>query len=1048
MKIKILSLAVLAGLTALIYSGIKRNQSNVAEASYQVRENNSNSASAQGAVEYWKSIRGSVENGEVKEEDYNRVIAQIENKRASRAGGIGLEFEPIGPTNIGGRTRGLVVDINDPEIIIAASVTGGVFRSLNGGNTWTTSFGTEKTLTTSYLTQGPDGVVYLATGAASFELAGSTENGNSTPKEPGIGIMKSIDQGLTWTLLESTEVAGTDQRFRTINEVKVSPIDAKIIAVATYRGLQVSFDGGLTWIDNLICVGGSGTPPFVGDINSLEFSLDGKMLWVGSDDGRFFYLDDISATNTCGFVRTEVADGWVTGSNRMKLSASVINPLKVYAALTDAGDVLIDIIESVDGGKTFKTINPNVPTSNPNFDIFGNSQAWYDLLFKVVPNTADSTRENIWIGGVDLWRFDGNWTQASVGGRANGGHNPFFVHVDHHIMTYNKKNPNQLYFGNDGGVFKSLDGGYEFFDVNKGYMTTQFYSIDIANFDYVIGGTQDNGNIIVSPLRPGDTDFGAVVFNENITNGDGFDCVVSSIADVKYTSAQYNNVGRGLIVDVKGGAACGQYCDDQGHFYTKLALWESRDDKTSKFFLAFESDTVADAIDLGTGIRKTFSGTIKPIQDAAEVILGSIEIGTIDDRLKYNGAGGFTGNGIGTLDETTMEFSVTFNSPPQLNAKVNAYYASNYKAGSVLNVGSRTAQLPIQHILTTNLEPGDVELIQDPVQSIIAMSTSQECLSGQSHAARSCSGRTSGIMLGRDAINTSEELKWLFVPGGSGYRMVFSPNGDKLFASVGGSVDRLNGINDVYTQDDADKVTRTRISGFGGGTVTGISIHPNDPETLLVTTGNYGITSSHVYVVTGAMGANPVARAVGGDLPNFPVYDAIFDMTNPDRVILGTDKGVWTTNDVWAASPIYAEENSTIGNFPVIDIDQQTLPFGEASNREVIYLGTHGRGIWKSGSVVTGVAPNLTSAKVWESEIKLFPNPAKFNIQIEYTVANPDEVTMRIYSIAGNIMKTITPSALEGENSINVSVNDLPSGTYFINLIDGNSQKVAKFIKM
>jgi hypothetical protein len=124
MKIKILSLAILSGLTALIYSGINRNQSDVAEASYQVRENNSNSASAQGAVEYWKSIRGSVENGEVKEEDYNRVIAQIENKRASRAGGIGLEFEPIGPTNIGGRTRGLVVDMDDPEIIIAASVTG------------------------------------------------------------------------------------------------------------------------------------------------------------------------------------------------------------------------------------------------------------------------------------------------------------------------------------------------------------------------------------------------------------------------------------------------------------------------------------------------------------------------------------------------------------------------------------------------------------------------------------------------------------------------------------------------------------------------------------------------------------------------------------------------------------------------------------------------------------------------------------------------------------------------------------------------------------
>lgn len=1048
MKIKILSIAVLTGLTALIYSGVKNNQSDLTKASYQIRENNNNNASAKGAAEYWKMIRGSLEDGGINEEDYNNVMAQIENRNASRAGGIGLEFEPIGPTNIGGRTRGLVVDVEDPNIIYAAAVTGGVFKSLNGGNTWTTSFGAEKTLTTSFLTQASDGTLYLATGASSFELAGVSENGNSAPKEPGIGIMKSVNQGVTWTLLNSTEVTDTDFRFRTINEIKVSPTNPKIIAVATSRGLQVSFDAGVSWIDDLVC-NIQGTAPLTGDINSIEFSLDGKSLWIGSDVGSFYYLDDLTATNSCGAVLALEKNGWKLGSARMKLSASTINPKKVYVALTDGGDRLIDLIESSDGGENFKSVNPNVPRSNPNFDLFGNAQAWYDLLFHVVPNADDTSRENIWLGGVDLWRYDGNWTQAAVGGRANGGHNPFFVHVDHHIMAYNKNNPKELYFGNDGGVFKTLDGGYEFFDINKGYMTTQFYSIDIANFDYAIGGTQDNGNIIVSPLRPGDTDFGAVVFNENITNGDGFDAVVSNIANVKYTSAQNSNVGRGLIIDVKGGAACGQYCGDSPstQFYTKLALWESKDDKTSKAFIEFKADTVADAMDLGTGIRKTFSGTIKPAQEAAEVILESIEIGTIDNRLKYNGAGGFTGDGIGTFDEKTMEFSVTFTTPPQLNAKVNAYYASNYKAGSVLNVESKTASLPIQHVLNTNLEPGDVEQIQDPVQSLIAMTTSSECLSGESHNEGNCSGGAPGVLIGRDAININEELKWLFVPGGGGYRMVFSPDGDKLFTSRGSSISRLNGLNDVYTQADAYDVKRTTISGFSG-TITGISLHPNDPETLIVTTGNYGVTASHVYIVTGALGASPVVKAVGGDLPSFPVYDAIFDMTNPERVILGTDKGVWTTNDVWAASPEYVEENTTIGRFPVIDVDQQTLPHGEASNREVIYLGTHGRGIWKSGTVVSSVEPQLSEVTKWESEIKLFPNPAKSNIQIEYTVSNPDEVTMRIFSIAGNVMKTITPSALEGENSINVPVNDLPTGTYFINMTDGNNQKVAKFIKM
>lgn len=1046
MKVKILSIAVLSGLTALIYSGIKSNSEEIAEAAYTPRNEIKEDYSAQGALEYWKMIRGSVEDGSIDPNDYRQVMNQIANKTASRAEGIGLEFEPMGPSNIGGRTRSLVVDVDDPNTIYAAGVTGGFYKSINGGNTWTTNFGLDTIMTNSWLAQGSDGVLYLATGASPFELNGSSENGNSVPKEPGLGILKSTDKGETWNLMPSTLVNANDLRFEHISEIDISPINPKIIAVATTRGLFVSFDGGETWKDDFVCINGV---TFPGDINSIEFSLDGKYLWVGADNGSFFTIDDISEGNSCGAVIADpVNSGWVAGSRRMKLSASAINEKKVYAALTDAGDRLIEILESSDGGTTFNPINPGVPRSNPDFDLFGSAQAWFDLLFRAVPNTKNPTRENLWIAGVQLWRYDGNWTQAAVGGRANGRHNPFFVHVDHHIMTYQKSNPDILYFGNDGGVFKSLDGGYEFFDINKGYQTTQFYSMDIAAVDYVIGGTQDNGCIIVTPLRPGDSDFGLVVTNENITNGDGFDCVVSDIANVKYTSAQFNNVGRGLIASPRGGGSCGAYCGDLGNFYTKIALWESRNDKTSKDFIEFKADTVANAIDLGTGIRKTFTGKITPAQAAAKVIFGSLEIGTIDTRLKYNGQGGFTGAGSGTFDETTMEFSVTFDNPPQLNAKVNAYYASSYAAGSVLNLQSAVEQLPIEHLLTANLEPGDVELVQDPVQSLIAMAVSGECTGTQSMSDGNCTPG-SGLAMSRNAINTTEEINWMFVPTGGRriYRMEFSPDGDKLFGSSGSQIVRLNGLNDLYKPSDAANVTRTSITGFQG-TITGMSLHPADPETLIVTTGNYGLQTDHVYIVTGALGNNPQVIRKGGDLPFFPVYDAIFDMTNPDRVILGTDKGVWTCSDIWAANPEYVQENATFGRYPVIDVDQQTLPHGQATNREIIYFGTHGAGIWKSGSVVTSVEPKFSEIKELKTEIKMFPNPATSNVQVEYSIVNPEQVQMRIYSITGNVMKTITPTTVKGENTIDIPVNDLPSGSYFINLIDGNTQKTAKFIKM
>ncbi len=1057
MKIKILSLAVLGGLSALIYNGVRLNVEDVSNTQYPTEDISISEYSAKGAAEHWSMVRGSQEDGQVHKEDYDAVMAQISAKKSSRADGIGLEFEPLGPTNIGGRTRSLVVDNDDPNRLYAAGVTGGVFLSVNGGNTWTTTFDTSITLTNSWMAQGSDGVLYLATGAATFE--GEFSRLGGTPDGPGIGIMKSTDRGVSWKVIPSTEViSGVQEDFENIDEIKVSPVNPKVIAVATKSGLLLSFDGGDSWVKDLVCDVNSNPTAF--HYQTVEFSKDGDKLWAGTSNGAFYYLDDVNASNTCGFVQVPDTDGFPLGARRLKIRRSVLNNDKVYVVLTTRGGFL-DLVESIDGGETFQPVNPNVPKTDPDFDLFaegarpGNGQAWYDLLFMVVPNSKDTSKENIWLGGVDLWRFDGNWTQAAVGGRANGRHNPFFVHVDHHIMTYQKDNPSVLYFGNDGGVFKSIDGGYEFYDVNKGYMTTQFYSIAIANFDYAVGGTQDNGCIMVSPLRPGDSDFGAVVFNENVTNGDGFDCVVSNIVDLKYTSAQNNSVGRGLITSPKGSGSCAPYCDDPNYFYTKLALWESTEDTSSQLFIEFKSEVVADAVDLGTGIRKTFTGSIVPEHSAAIVDLNSVSVGTVDDRLVYNGNGAFTGAGSGSFDTATMQFSVTFNTPPPLNAKVNVYYAASYKAGSVITVGSNTAQIPIQHILNASMEPGDVEFIQDPVQSLLAMPVTTECL--ESEAASSptdpCSGRANGIVLTRNAINTSAEIDWIFMPIGGAYRMIFTPDGDVMFKTNGSQIARISGISDVYSQEDADKYDanannkQTFINGFAGF-ITNVNLHPNDPETLIVTTGNYGITRDHVYLVTGALGPNPTVIPAGGDLPYFPVYDAIFDVTNPERVILGTDKGVWTCSDIWAANPEYVEENGTIGNFHVVDVDQQTLPHGKASNREVIYLGTHGRGIWKSGSVVTSVGPELNEVAIWEPQIKMFPNPVSSNLQIEYTINNPSEVSMQIYSLSGNVVKTITPSALKGENSINVPVNDLPSGAYFINLRDGNNQKSAKFIKM
>ena len=115
----------------------------------------------------------------------------------------------------------------------------------------------------------------------------------------------------------------------------------------------------------------------------------------------------------------------------------------------------------------------------------------------------------------------------------------------------------------------------------------------------------------------------------------------------------------------------------------------------------------------------------------------------------------------------------------------------------------------------------------------------------------------------------------------------------------------------------------------------------------------------------------------------------------------------------------------------------------------MIYIGTYGAGIWKSGTI-TGIdeISHKDFGNGWESSITVYPNPLQNSGQLKLTVANPAEAFIQVYSINGQIQKTIKPGLVEGENDVSFDVSDLQSGTYFITLLDGNTQKVAKFIKM
>src|SRR5207249_11813019 len=103
---------------------------------------------------------------------------------------------------------------------------------------------------------------------------------------------------------------------------------------------------------------------------------------------------------------------------------------------------------------------------------FTRGQAWYDLSAAVDPNNANT----IFAGGIDIFKStDGgtSWTQLTSWSSVC---NLIYLHADQHFIIFEPANSNVVYFGNDGGVYKTADGGTTFINRSKNYNVTQFYS--------------------------------------------------------------------------------------------------------------------------------------------------------------------------------------------------------------------------------------------------------------------------------------------------------------------------------------------------------------------------------------------------------------------------------------------------------------------------------------------------------------------------------------------------------------------------------------------
>ena len=860
-----------------------------------------------------------------------------------------FSFDEVGPDNVGGRSRSIVIDKDNSNIIYVAGVSGGIFKSITGGSSWVKINDLSENLAVASMAQCPlTGNIYAGTGEGLGNGPMGTTDGNTAFL--GKGIYKSTD-GITFSLLTSTiptTANSTTAEWASVNELAVD--ENGWIYAATNKGLRLSKDVGVTWTNPIIYPSSSPYQAFASDVSVV--TLNGNKTVVASVGNKVF----ISSTGDAGYVNhsTGAADQLPSsGVSRAENAIAPSNPNYIYSCVAKSNGNLQNVYRSTDKGVTWEIIGLGGTST---FEPLG-GQGSYGNTIAVFPNNPDK----IIIGGIDIWSWElnGNWEQRTLWYLDQT--NPYYNHADIHKFVFSPGHPNTFFVGSDGGISKSTDGGKTYSTINKNFSVTQFYTVSCSREGNVIGGTQDNGTIVVD--RQGNT----VQDGMSVMGGDGGGASFSIInPDAYFATTYYAGTGRSPNKGVT--------------FYPKP-------DATSPFFSAR-------MLALGT------PGGTFPAAFVTPLLLWE------------------------TFDDIYSPDSVIFKA-----------IDTSYVAGDIVSVKSKNGYF-FQYQLPQNLNDSDFIKVHDKIQSKFYL------------------GVNDAIWMTREALDFSVQPKWFKIATLSGQTisMSISKDGQYLFAATSsGNIYRISNLrlaNDSLSADVLSPYMVVETKLLAGGlpsqrTPTSIAVDPTDANNVIVTYGNYGNTN-YIYRSTNALAENPTFVAKQGTLPKMPVYASLIEMNNSSLVIIGTEYGIYATENIQAASPTWIDVNTNgLANVPVYMLKQQIYDYPGVSNYGVIYAATHGRGIFESGTyegINDNQKPKLSSKLV----VNVYPNPVTDRANISYNFKGNAKVILKVYDIQGRLRDSFEVSNMQ--NNFSFDCSKYSKGTYIVQLISENKKASAKFI--
>jgi photosystem II stability/assembly factor-like uncharacterized protein len=363
-----------------------------------------------------------------------------------------------------------------PGVMYAGAATGGLWKSTNGGATWVNMEVGLPLLGISDIGIDPQNpaIIYLGTG--------DRDHGDG----PGFGVIKSTDGGLSFSQL----VVDPIRDSLVISRLLINPQNPSIVLAAATSGIYRSIDAGNTW-SRRASAGSFAT--FYG----MEFKPGDPSVVYAASNAIIIAGNPILVSRDGGDTWTPVSGGIPnTNVSRVAIAVTPAAPDLVYAIFVKDDRTFKGFYRSNDSGVTWtlRAAEPNLLGRANGGDKDTEGQGEYDLALAASPTKP----AEVFVGGINIWKStDGGkkWDRKTFWNRGDARER--YVHADQHALAYFPGHSEEIWVCNDGGIFRSTDGGKNWADRSNGLQVSEFYTVATSpKGPHALLGAQDNGVVL------------------------------------------------------------------------------------------------------------------------------------------------------------------------------------------------------------------------------------------------------------------------------------------------------------------------------------------------------------------------------------------------------------------------------------------------------------------------------------------------------------------------------------------------------------------------